>query len=31
LRRYFAVVEQCGGARHPFQVLDATHAHPHVG
>jgi hypothetical protein len=31
LKRYFIIIEECGGARHPFQALDGSYAHPHVG
>ena len=31
LKRYFAIIEENGGARHPFQVLDGSYAHPHAG
>jgi hypothetical protein len=31
LRRYFDVLEEAGGARHPFQALDGLCEHPHAG
>jgi hypothetical protein len=31
LRMYFKLIEQCGGARHPFQALEQCAGHPHAG
>ena len=31
LRLYFKMIEQNGGARHPFQPLEGACGHPHAG
>jgi hypothetical protein len=30
IKRYFALLDECGGSRHPFQA-DAPQWHPHAG
>ncbi len=31
LKRYFQTIDECGGARHPFQAMDGLCDHPHAG
>ncbi len=31
LKRYFQTIDECGGARHPFQAMDGLWERPHAG